>query len=445
MARLAAAPDNVAEARSLLARTEEAYGCFVPRQFLQLLGVSSIVDVTLGTHVERELTILFSDIRDFTTLSESMTAKENLAFINSYLSVMEPIIEAHGGVVDKFIGDAIMALFPGSADDAVACAVAMMARLESYNVGRTRAGYVPIRIGIGLNTGLVMLGTVGGRGRMDTTVIGDAVNLASRLETITKVYRAPLVIGEQTLYALKDPDRFALRFLDRLRVKGKHQAQSVYEVYEIDPPALRARKRGYQQRYEEALAYYHLENVARAQTLLESCVAEAPDDEAAATYLARCREYAETGRHVGTHELVVSLTWSDDFAIGHPVIDAQHRELVGHIDRLARSVRTQQTAEFKELLPFLGQYAQTHFRTEEELMAKYGYPFASEHIWQHKRFVEYYLHLNDEICSGRHDPQYLGFRIQLHLMDWFVTHSTGVDRHLVRFVNQTRARNAATP
>jgi hemerythrin len=431
-------PDELPSPPLPVSETERAYARFVPREFLELMQVRRITEVQLGTQVEREMTILFSDIRDFTTLSEAMTPQENFAFINSYLSVMDPVVKAHGGIVDKFIGDAIMALFPHGADDAVACGVAMMARLESYNAGRARAGYQPIRIGIGLNTGLVMLGTIGGRERMDTTVIGDAVNLASRIEGITKTYRTPFVIGEQTLYALRNPERFAHRFLDRLHVKGKRQAQSVYEVFEIDAPPLRALKRQTQARYEEALAYAQLEDVTRALPMLEACLAEAPDDQAAATYLARCRVAAQGGKPSSTGELLVTLAWSPEFEVGHPLIDAQHQELVQHINTLAQCVQAERAGELDELLDFLGQYVAMHFRTEEQLMGQVHYPFAAEHVRQHQRFIEYYLHLKREIASGRHPPLYLAFRIQLHLMDWFVTHSTGTDRHLVRFVKAGR-------
>jgi hemerythrin len=422
--------------------TERAYARFVPREFLELLRVPRITDVQLGTQVEREMTILFSDIRDFTTISESMTPQENFAFLNRYLSVMEPIVEAHGGVVDKFIGDAIMALFPHSADDAVACGVAMMAQLQVYNATRAQAGEAPIRIGIGLNTGLVMLGTIGGRDRMDTTVIGDSVNLASRIEGITKTYRTPFVVGEQTLYALERPEKWAHRFLDRLHVKGKRHAQSVYEIFEIDAQPLRDQKQRTQPQYEEALAYAQLGDVARALPLLEQCLAEAPDDQAAATYLARCQQAARSGGASSTGELLVSLDWTRDFEVGHEVIDSQHLELVQHINALAQGVQAERPGELKELLAFLGQYVAMHFRTEEQLMGRYHYPFAAEHVRQHRRFNDYYLHLQREIASGHHAPLYLAFRIQLHLMDWLVTHSTGTDRHLARFVRAAEAEEA---
>ena len=186
---------------------------------------------------------MFSDIRNFTPLSESMTPGENFEFINSYLSQMEPVIGRHGGIIDKYMGDTIMALFPQSADDALTGSIAMLEKLVDYNAGRRRAGYLPIQIGIGLNTGMVIIGTVGGTNRMDSTVVGDAVNLGSRIEEATKTYHAPLLISQNTLYDLSDPLKYDIRFLDRIRVKGKTQPLSIYEVFDNDPTDLRHGKR----------------------------------------------------------------------------------------------------------------------------------------------------------------------------------------------------------
>ncbi len=145
-----------------------AYSRFVPHQFLQLLGKETVTDIVLGESLEKKMTILFSDMRDFTALSESMTPCENFSFINSYLERMEPAISSYHGVIDKYIGDAIMALFPTSADDALDGALGMLNGLAGYNEERKTQGRPPVAIGIGLNTGLMMLGTVGGRNRMQS-------------------------------------------------------------------------------------------------------------------------------------------------------------------------------------------------------------------------------------------------------------------------------------
>ena len=214
-----------------LKQLNDAYQRFVPYEFLNLLNKESVIEVQLGDYIEREMTILFADIRGFTTLSEGMTPKENFDFINNYLSQMEPIIDKYHGFIDKYIGDAIMALFPTNADDAVSCAIAMLTTLEAYN--QTCENHaLPLRIGIGLNTGPLMLGTVGGKNRMDGTVIADAVNLASRVESLTKQYGTDLLITHHTYQALADTTRYQIRIIDRVIVKGKSEPITLYEIFD---------------------------------------------------------------------------------------------------------------------------------------------------------------------------------------------------------------------
>ncbi|MBD0392342.1 MAG: PAS domain S-box protein, partial [Microcoleus sp. C1-bin4] len=131
----------------------DAYGRFVPHEFLHFLGYESILEVKLGDQVQKEMSVLFSDIRDFTSLSETMTPAENFQFINAYLSRMEPAITQNFGFIDKYIGDAIMALFDGSADDAVKAGIAMLEELYEYNISCNRPDDPPLQIGIGINTG----------------------------------------------------------------------------------------------------------------------------------------------------------------------------------------------------------------------------------------------------------------------------------------------------
>jgi len=177
--------------------------------------------VQLGDQVQQEMSILFYDIRDFTTLSETMTPEQNFKFINSYLSRLEPVILENHGFIDKYIGDAIMALFSGNADDAVNAGVGMLQSIVKYNQHRANSGYPPVKIGIGINTGSLMLGTIGGHSRMDSTVISDAVNLASRLENLTKTYGVSLLISYHTFASLSDPMQYKMRLIGRVKVKGK--------------------------------------------------------------------------------------------------------------------------------------------------------------------------------------------------------------------------------
>jgi adenylate cyclase len=279
--------------KSLDAESEltDAYGRFVPHQFLNLLGYESIIDVNLGDQVQEEMSVLFADIRDFTTLSETMTPQENFNFINAYLSRMEPAITSNNGFIDKYIGDAIMALFSDFADDAVKAGIAMLNILTNYNEDRQRVGYVPIQIGIGINSGSLMLGTVGGKSRMDSTVISDAVNLASRIEGLTKYYSVPLLISQQTLERLRNPADYAIRIVDKVQVKGKSQYVVVYEVFDADPPEIRSAKLANLPVYTEAMLLCERKQFREAGKLFEECLRTNPSDQVARIYLKRCRDW----------------------------------------------------------------------------------------------------------------------------------------------------------
>ena len=261
---------------------------FVPNQFLAFLGCESIVDVKLGEAVELEMSILFSDIRDFTTMSEEMTPQETFKFINSYLRRMEPLIVEHQGFIDKYIGDAIMALFSNAADDAVKAGIAMLHTLIEYNQHRASVGYVPIQIGVGINTGSLMLGTVGGSNRMDGTVIGDAVNLAARIESLTKNYGVSLLITQHTFDRLTNPADYAIRVIDRVQVKGKSEWVIVYEVFDADLPEVKAGKLATLQVFAQALSLYNIYNFREAAALFADCLGQNPGDRVAQIYLDRC-------------------------------------------------------------------------------------------------------------------------------------------------------------
>lgn len=179
-------------------------------------------------------TILFSDIRDFTTLTEELGPQGTVALLNEYFSLMVDCIQREGGMLDKFIGDAIMAAFgiPLAHDDdpdrAVRAAISMMKTLQGWNAQRTVEGKKPVRIGVGLNTDVVVSGNIGSPKRMDYTLIGDGVNLASRLESACKQYYAGILISEYTYRQLKGTYR--IREVDRVVVKGKTKTVAVYEV-----------------------------------------------------------------------------------------------------------------------------------------------------------------------------------------------------------------------
>jgi len=278
-----------------LAKLNAAYERFVPREFLALLDKKSVLDVQLGDQVEKEITLLFCDIREFTSMSEEMTPQDNFNFINAYLSRMEPIISQHHGMIDKYIGDSIMALFPNCADDAAQAAINLLKRLSEYNFTRGRPKRPIIKIGIGLNSGLLMLGTVGGKNRMDGTVISDAVNLASRVEGLTKIYGASLLITEYTYAKLSRPLQYHIRVIDAVKVKGKSQEVTIYEIFDADPPEIIALKEQTLFNFKEGFVLYHCDEFNDARPFFEKVLQVNKNDKVAQIYLKRCDYFHKYG------------------------------------------------------------------------------------------------------------------------------------------------------
>jgi class 3 adenylate cyclase len=213
-----------------LKELNESLARFVPFQFLNYLKKESILDVNLGDQVLEDMTILFADIRSFTSLSEAMTPEENFKFLNSFLSQVVPVIRQEGGFVDKFIGDAIMALFPYPPDQAVRAAIELQKAVHRYNTARDRAGYKAISLGIGIHTGQLMLGTIGETSRMETTVIADTVNIASRLEELTKTFGAEIIISKGLFDKMENKENIQSRSLGSSPVKGKAEPLEIVEI-----------------------------------------------------------------------------------------------------------------------------------------------------------------------------------------------------------------------
>lgn len=262
---------------------------FVPTEFLSFLGKESVIDVNLGDHVIKDMTILFADIRSFTSISESMTPEENFEFINNLLKRISPIIRAHNGFIDKFIGDSIMALFPNSPKDAVLAASHLLKELDDYNTERIHLGLAPIKIGIGINSGSSMLGTIGEEQRMDGTVISDAVNLASRIESLTKVFGANVMVSDIVLNEVKEILPIDFRFLGNVQVKGKIHFVDIYDIFSFDSYEIRNKKFQTMEQFEKAINLFQEKAIDEAKTLFENILKDFPDDKATQYYLHRIR------------------------------------------------------------------------------------------------------------------------------------------------------------
>ena len=278
-----------------LKSTNLAYSRFVPADFITFLHRDDITQVLLGDQTKTEMSVMFCDIRSFTELSETMTPEETFKFLNAYLKRVGPIIRNNNGFIDKFMGDGIMALFPLEPEDAVRAAVQMQNVVREYNVLRTKSGYKPIQIGIGIHVGNLMLGTIGEANRMDATVISDAVNLASRLEGLTKIYGAPILISDVTFQRIKNQDKYQYRMLGRVQVKGKKESVGIIEIIHDTSFEVAEFKSKSRPMFERGIFYYLQKDFEAAANLFKTVTEANPEDKAAILFQSRCEYYSKQG------------------------------------------------------------------------------------------------------------------------------------------------------
>ena len=254
-------------------------------------------DAKLGGD-RKEVSILFSDIRSYTSLTESLEAEEVVGMLNEYFESMVEAIFKYKGTLDKYIGDAIMAVFgsPLPLTDhawrAVQTAIEMRHRLEEFNARRLACNKVPIRVGIGINSDSVISGNIGSSKRMEFTAIGDGVNLGSRLESASKQYGCDIIVSEYTFQPCKDLIWY--RELDCIRVKGKNEPVKIYEVVGLKSEDISEQKQEIIDLYHKGREYYLKRKFTRAMTEFGTILEDIDkNDKAAALYLKRCQHFLQ--------------------------------------------------------------------------------------------------------------------------------------------------------
>ncbi len=268
-------------------RLIEAQQRFVPRQFLESLGHHDIAQVGLGEYVAREMSVMFADLREFTPLAERLSPRALIELLNRYFSRLVEPIAAAGGFIGAYRGDEIMALFELPAERAVAAGVGMWRALEEFNRELSASGGPILEVGLGVNAGPLVLGTVGGHDRLECDVVGDTVNVASRIEQLTKVYRARFLIGERTFESLSEPGRWSLRLVDRVAVKGKAEPIKLYEVLDVETPERRQAKEATRARLERGIELYFAREFAQAHEIFAEALALDPDDPVLSIFVER--------------------------------------------------------------------------------------------------------------------------------------------------------------
>jgi two-component system sensor histidine kinase ChiS len=291
----------------------EKFRLFVPEQYLNRIAPKGVESIQLGNAREEEITVLFCDIRGFTSIVEAQAIRETFEWLNAFFSQMSQAITDHHGFVDKFLGDAILAVFDRvecHAEDALNAAVTILQTLNEFNQARAQYNLQnPVKVGIGIHTGLGLIGTIGSDHRMDSTVIGDVVNTAARLEELTKLYGCSILASETTIVHAKasfknpkseiqnnhglssylPPTPYQSRWVDRVTPRGKSIVLELYEVFGTLTPGLDQPKSSSLSCYNSGIQAWHQQEYARALEYFQQVVDQNLDDSVAKLYVERCQ------------------------------------------------------------------------------------------------------------------------------------------------------------
>ena len=273
----------------------EVSGKFVPYEFIGALGHTVLTEVKLGDQVEKTVTVLFSDIRDYTTLSEQMTPEENFKFVCSFNERMGPSIRKHKGFINQYLGDAIMAIFPGNAADALCAAIEMQKHVSAFNMERKENGQLPIQIGVGMHTGPLIMGITGDADRLDATTISDTVNTASRLESLTKLYKTGIILSDACLEQISEKEKFHLRSLGIVQLKGKQHSINIHECFSGNTEDDIFKKQKTLSTFNKGMYNYLNSSFGAAEQAFLSVAEVHPEDRTAEFFLNSSKLYMEKG------------------------------------------------------------------------------------------------------------------------------------------------------
>jgi len=277
-------------------RLTESYSRFVPKAFIDHLNYDSVLDVKLGDQVEGLMSVMFADIRSYTTLSEQMSPKDNFQFINAFLKRIGPIITDNLGFVGQYFGDGLMAIFKSEPKKAVVAAIEIQLAIHRYNQERIAKNRQPIRLGIGIQTGSLMLGILGDEQRMDTGIISDTVNTASRLEGLTKFFGVKTIIGSYTYDQIsKSTQSTSSRYLGKVAVKGKIRAVDIYEIMTPEISDTDNKKIQIKDTFEKGLRCYLNQDFLTATLELKKAADQIPEDVPTQMYLKKAAHFLVEG------------------------------------------------------------------------------------------------------------------------------------------------------
>lgn len=258
---------------------------FVPTEFIESIGRNHITEVELGDQIEKEITVIFTDIRNFTARSEKMTATETFQFVKNYAEEMGPIIQKNGGFINQYLGDGVMAVFQNSPEDALIACIEMHERLKEYNKELEANGVEVIEVGMGLHTGPAVMGIIGDEKRRDAAMISDTINTAARMESKTKQYGVKILISEESRIRLTNPELYKLRHIGNVSVKGKKKPIDIYECFNSDHDKMFQIKELTITDFDTAVDEFYSQNFNQAIEIFKKIKEKNPDDKVVQNFI----------------------------------------------------------------------------------------------------------------------------------------------------------------
>jgi hemerythrin-like metal-binding protein/PAS domain S-box-containing protein len=451
----------------------QVFGRYLSNEIVDTL-LETESGLTLGGE-RREITILTSDIRGFTAQANKLPPEQVVKIINFYLKAMADVITEYQGTIDEFMGDGILVLFGAPivrADDperAVACAVAMQLAMSKVNEQIQAWGYTPLEMGIGVNTGDVVVGNIGSEKRTKYGVIGNEVNLTYRIESYTT--GGQIFISEPTLK--KVGDLVKIQSEKQVKPKGIKQPITFYEVEGIGGKYnfyLSKEEEEFFPLWEEIPLQYtvlegkhlsdqvlsgHLLKLSAKRALIRCQVEKEfipeplnnlkinflkPNQSGASEDLyAKVLKQGPQENSLYIHftslsTAIYQIGWTPALSVNHPIIDEQHQQLFTKFETLRNYADRGKKADVAETIRFLETYAITHFGTEEQLMKQHGYPDTAVHQAQHAKFIDNLNDFKKEFQTNPGGHLYLVLKIQQKLVDWFIHHIGQSDQQLGVFL-----------
>lgn len=278
-----------------LHKINSATSKFVPFEFVHSLGRDSIAEVQLGDFIRKEVTVLFADIRNYTTYSEKMTPEQNFAYVNNFNAMMGPIISNNNGFINQYLGDAIMAVFPVKPGDAVRASIEMQKATKEREIPKVNGNTFPIKVGIGMHTGEMVMGITGDKNRFEATTISDSVNIAARLEGLTKYYGNSILLSDRSMQLVKNKDEFNFRYLGKVKVMGKDKSTGIYECFDGDEKQIRERKIATNSTFKKGLELFFNKSFPEATVAFQHVLEANSDDKTARLFLNKSAQMISQG------------------------------------------------------------------------------------------------------------------------------------------------------